>query len=245
MRVTRVVVPGLDIIAKRVQLSDDRARYVAKVLRLKSGTPITLVDGRGGEFYGVVEIKGRADVFVDINEYRLIDRESALQIELILGVSRGDRMDFAIQKAVELGVYSVTPVVTERGVVKLDERRTVQRQHHWSEIARGACEQCGRNVTPDVHQPTSLRSWLDMRDRNVKGIVLQPMAALSLDELRNDPAANVQVLVGPEGGLTDDEISAAEAAGFTALRLGPRTLRAETAAMAVICALQVVWGDLS
>jgi 16S rRNA (uracil1498-N3)-methyltransferase len=169
------------------------------------------------------------------------DAESGLQTHLGLGISRGERMDLGIQKAVELGVSAITPLFTERCVVRLSADKAEQRLRHWKMVARSACEQSGRNRLPEIHHPESLADWLE-RQQGLR-FILHPHGGVGLRELPA-PTGPVCVLSGPEGGVSDRERHDALRAGFTPLRLGPRILRTETAALAALAAIQTLWGDL-
>jgi 16S rRNA (uracil1498-N3)-methyltransferase len=163
-------------------------------------------------------------------------------IHLGLGISRGERMDLAIQKAVELGVAAITPLTTARSVVRLDSARRLARWEHWQRVAQSASEQCNRNIVPGIGAPCSLDEWLG-ESRDLK-VLLDPSGVHSLNELAT-PSRDVALLSGPEGGFSEDERARALNAGFLAIRLGPRILRTETAAIAALAGMQVLWGDLS
>jgi 16S rRNA (uracil1498-N3)-methyltransferase len=226
-----------------IVLSDDRAHYVSRVLRLKVGAALVVADGRGGEYVGELRRVDRREVVVSLLEHRVVECESPINVNLVLGLSKGDRMDFAVQKAVELGAATVTPVWTARSVVKLDEERARKRQAHWMEIARSACEQCGRNMLPTIAVPTSFTDWLATRN-DALGFILAPQAPVGLYGISVGSGSEVNLAVGPEGGFEAVEIEDAVAAGMTPVTLGPRVLRTETAAIAALCAAQLLWGDL-
>jgi 16S rRNA (uracil1498-N3)-methyltransferase len=225
-------------------LPEAQARHVARVLRMKAGAPLTLFNGDGAEYAAVITHAAKGTVSVRIGEAGAVARESPLQVILAQGVSRGERMDYTVQKAVELGVARIEPVTTSRGVVRLDAARARQRADHWQAVAVSACEQCGRNRVPDVAPVERLRDWLARRRGGsfATGILLDPDAGRRLTELPRPPGG-VTLLAGPEGGLADDERQDAMRAGFVAVRLGPRVLRTETAALAALAALQALWGD--
>jgi 16S rRNA (uracil1498-N3)-methyltransferase len=228
-----------------VELNDEKARYVSRVLRLRADDVVTLFDGRGAEYPARITALGRDRVLLTVDERREIDRESRLRIHLLQGISRGERMDFAIQKATELGAASVTPVLTEYSVVKLNEKRAQKKTRHWQAIAISACEQCGRNVLPDIEHPVTLRNWMgEHYTAEGKRIVLQPGANASVSGL-GEPVSEITVLVGPEGGFSDTEYELAAACHFQAVGFGPRILRTETAAAAILSALQTLYGDLA
>jgi 16S rRNA (uracil1498-N3)-methyltransferase len=245
MSKTRLFSPIRLTAGTEMRLGDDQSRYVGKVLRQKPGDALTLFDGHGGEFRTTIAAIDRKGVDVVVEEHRDTDVESSLVIHLLQGVSRGERMDFVVQKATELGVSRITPVITEFSVVKLDKSRAARRQEHWSKIIVSACEQCGRNVLPHIDAPLSLRNWFG-ENLHASGskLVLVPGSAGGLATLAASES-QVTILVGPEGGFSDAEYEQAAAAGFSAAGLGPRTLRTETAALAAIAALQTLYGDLA
>lgn len=243
MKTARFHVPATLVEGEEIELPEATARHVTRVLRLRPGDALVLFDGRGGERRCTLAIGGaRARALVGPRVER--EAESALEICLAQGISRGARMDFAIQKATELGVAAVQPLVTERSVVRLDAGRSAARRSHWQTVAAGACEQCGRNRVPAVAAPVPLGDWLGAAQPPFTGIVLSPDAERSLADLRPG-AARLVLLIGPEGGLTADEIGRAAGHGYTPVHLGPRVLRTETAAVAALAAVQTLWGDLA
>ncbi|WP_313024140.1 16S rRNA (uracil(1498)-N(3))-methyltransferase [Pseudomonas lopnurensis] len=219
-------------------LPESSAHYISRVLRLCAGSAVQLFDGSGSEFRGVLTDVGKKSVVVQLHEQRPGMAESALRIHLGQGLSRGERMDWAIQKATELGVAQITPIVSERCEVRLNDERADKRLAHWRQIAISACEQCGRSVLPVIHAPRSLDGWLNV-EAELK-LVLHPVAAPLTSHARPQTLA---FLIGPEGGLSDDELERAGAAGFNAARLGPRVLRTETAPVVALSVAQQLWGD--
>jgi 16S rRNA (uracil1498-N3)-methyltransferase len=243
MRLSRVYVDAPLAAGERATLAGDAANHIGRVLRLRVGDPLTLFDGRGGEYDArVADLQG-AKVIAQVGEHRILERESGLEITLLQGIARGDRMDTIVQKATELGVTRIVPVTTERSVVKL-ARDTSHRKHaHWLAVAIAACEQCGRNRLPEIAQPQTLEdatraSTLSTQRR----LMLAPGAAITLSAAAPD-AAPVALLIGPEGGLSPAEAEIAARAGFVACRVGPRILRTETASLAAIAVLQANAGD--
>lgn len=245
MRKTRIYLPSELEEGASVRLDGEQARYLNKVLRLKAGADVILFNGKGGEFEARVEQAGRDAVDVRVVAFVDIRRESPLNITLVQALSRGERMDFTIQKAVELGVHAIVPVITERSVVRLDGPRRTRRLEHWRGIAVNACQQCGRTRVPRIDAIAELGDWLEngFRPEAATGWVLSPEATLKPDALT--PADQVVLLIGPEGGLSDAEIARVIRSGLTPLSLGPRILRTETAAVAALTALQLKLGDLS
>lgn len=224
-----------------VVLPENAARHVALVLRLREGTPLTLFDGAGIEASAVLSEVGRKRVVAQIEAVREGRGESPLSVHLGQAISKGDRMDYAIQKAVELGVAAMTPLYVEHGDVRLKGDREAKKLAHWQGVAASACEQCGRAVVPPVHPPQTLTAWLAARDETLR-LVLHP--ATDDNWCQRDTIDTAALLIGPEGGLSDTEIEAARSAGFQPLTLGPRILRTETAPVVALTLLQHHFGDL-
>lgn len=223
-----------------VELPEPVARHAVRVLRLPPGAPMVLFDGRGGEYPAHIERIERDRVFAELAAWRDVERESPLAVTLVQALQAGDKMDFTIQKAVELGVRDIVPVESRRSVLRLSGERAGRRVAHWQGVAAAACEQCGRNQVPIVAPVEPLERWL-ARPFAGQRLMLAPDAAVSLAEIA--PTSAVQLLIGAEGGLDPVEVKAAQSAGFQAVRLGPRVLRTETAGLAALAALQVLWGD--
>jgi 16S rRNA (uracil1498-N3)-methyltransferase len=206
---------------------------------------VVLFDGLGGEFEAHITRIDRGDVSVKTGAHLDVERESRLFVRLVQGLSSGDRMDITLQKAVELGVAAIQPVATERSVVKLKDERAQRRAEHWQNLVISACEQCGRNRVPQVAPLMSLPDWLAQLPMPAPGdearVLLSPAATVPLKELA--PMPRMTLLVGPEGGLSPVETQLAQSRGFKAVRLGPRILRTETAALATLSAIQALWGD--
>lgn len=230
-------------IGSHIDLPPTVFNHVTRVLRLKTGAALILFNGTEGEFHGVLATVTRSAATVRIQSYSPREAESPLPVLLAQGISRGERMDYTLQKAVELGVTVILPVLTERSVVKLEPERRRHRIQHWQGIIAGACEQCCRNRLPLLLEPVSLVRCLQSSALQGLKLVLDPLAPSTLSALAPPPAA-VSLLIGPEGGLSPTEIALAEVAGFTAVRLGPRVLRTETAALVALAAVQLRWGDL-
>jgi 16S rRNA (uracil1498-N3)-methyltransferase len=228
-----------------VRLPPDAAHHAVRVLRLGVGEPVVLFDGRGGEFEARITRIDRAEVSVKTGAHSDIERESPLHIVLVQGLSSGDRMDLTLQKSVELGAAAIQPVATERSVVKLKDDRAQRRMEHWQHLVISACEQCGRNRVPEVLPLLSLPDWLAqlkaLAPEDEARLLLSPTATTPLKQLA--PPARLVLLVGPEGGLSAVEMQLAQSHGFRPVRLGPRVLRTETAALAALSAMQALWGD--
>ena len=227
-----------------LRLEGDRARYVGRVLRLRPGDTLAVFNGEDGEFSAhIVKVtKSSAELLVEHPVETAT--ESALKLHLVQGISRGERMDFVIQKATELGVKRITPVFTEYGVVRLDEKRAARRRDHWEGVAVSACEQSGRIRPPLIDAPVALNTWFGMGTKEADtDLILQPGAATALTSI-DKPTTKICLLIGPEGGFSHQEYDDAGLAGFTGVSLGPRVLRTETAALAAIAVAQSLWGDL-
>lgn len=212
-----------------------------RALRVQAGHALVLFNGRGGEYAAELLSVDRKRAQVRVTRYVPREAESPLNVTLIQGIAKGERMDFTIQKAVELGAAAVLPVFTERSVVQLDGARLAKREQRWQAIAAAACEQCGRNRVPPILPARPLAAaWADVEAE--QRLVLDPLGDRRINDV---PASrSLCLLVGPEGGLTDAEVSAAAEQGFVRLLLGPRTLRTETAGVAALAALQALYGDL-
>jgi 16S rRNA (uracil1498-N3)-methyltransferase len=242
MRLSRFYLPQTLSPGANVRLDEESAHYVRTVLRLRKGAELRVFDGGGGEYSAALTEVSKDAVSAVLGDFLAREAESPLSTHLGLGIARGERMDLGIQKAVELGVSAIAPLFTEHCVVRLDASRLEQRMKHWRGIIQGACEQCGRNRPPILHEPEKLEDWA----RRASGLrlFLHPHGGKSLREL-SPPTEGVSLLSGPEGGFAESERRLAMEAGFVPLRLGPRILRAETAALAALAAIQAYWGDLA
>lgn len=223
-----------------IQLPEALAHHAARVLRLRDGDPLILFDGSGGEQPAVLSVRGK-QCFAVLQDRYEVERESPLRLVLVQALASGDKMDWIVQKAVELGVAAIVPVQAERSVLRLAGERAAKRVEHWQQVSISACEQSGRNRVPLVAPICGLRDYL-ARPREGLRLILDPMATQRLLDAAR-PAGEAQLLIGPEGGWSDDELAACRSAGCVGMRLGPRVLRTETAGLAAIAALQTVWGD--
>jgi 16S rRNA (uracil1498-N3)-methyltransferase len=242
---TRMFFPGDLAPGSSCALPPQQAHHATRVLRLEAGDAVLLFNGDGAEYSGVIARVARERVTVEVTGREAVDREPPLAVTLAQGVSSGDRMDYTLQKAVELGVASIQPLSASRSVVKLDAERAERRLAHWRTVVTGACEQSGRNRVPAVAPVMPLSGWLG-REPAARGaalpLLLSPRAERRLRDLSR-PAGGIELLAGPEGGFAPGEESMALSAGYTAVRLGPRILRTETAAVAALAAIQALWGD--
>jgi 16S rRNA (uracil1498-N3)-methyltransferase len=241
-RIPRVFVDGPLAERQQLALEDEAAAHLGRVLRARPGEPVVLFDGSGAEFAAEVVTASRRKVEIAVGTRRDVNRESRLELVLLQGICRNERMDWVVRKATELGVAAIRPVQTERSLVKLDPARVAGRIEHWRAIAISACEQCGRNVLPDILPPLPVTAALSAH-KGAAGVLLDPQAAHGLEKLHPAPGP-LCLLVGPEGGLDERERAAARAAGYTGIRLGPRVLRTETAALTGVTLLQARFGDL-
>lgn len=243
MRISRLYVPATYEAGGTLTLEGDRSHYVKSVLRLKKGWKLTVFDGEGTECPATVEAFGRDETLLRLDVPQSKNLESPLKIHLALGISRSERMDLALQKAVELGVTAITPLLTEFCVVRLDEERKSNRHQHWEGVIRSACEQCGRNRLPTLNPSLSVQEWFEAEPNASLRLFLNPDAPDTLQTL-TPPSESVTLMIGPEGGFSDEECDEALRVGFIPLRLGPRILRTETAVIATMAACQALWGDL-
>ena len=242
MRLTRVYVEEPLQAGQPCVVEGSAANHIMRVLRLGDGDLLTLFDGRGGEYGARISGLNKHSVKVDVLEHREVERESALHLTLAQGISRGERMDWVMQKATELGVTRIIPVITERTMVKLDERQSEKKVQHWRGIVVAACEQSGRNRVPEVTPPVAYYEVIRAIEPSMTRILLSPTGTQRASELPR--STHIAMLIGPEGGLSDNEREAAVAAGFQEVRMGPRILRTETAAIAALAALQHDFGDI-
>jgi 16S rRNA (uracil1498-N3)-methyltransferase len=249
MRLTRVWVDAALVSGQRLELPAETGAHVAKVLRARSGDGLVVFNGDGREVSGEIESVRGSRVVVALGETRSVDRESPLVVSLVQCVPRGDRMDFIVQKATELGVARIIPVLSQRSVVRLDARQGEAKVEHWRAVAVAACEQCGRNRVPVVESPRALLEHLGDSPQSGLRFVLDPDAEdpgsaqglASVAEIAIGP----EVAIGPEGGFAAEELEAFRIAGFRSMRLGPRVLRTETAAIAAVTWLQTRYGDMA
>lgn len=242
MRVPRFFHPAEIITDTKILLSDDATHHAVNVLRLKQQHPIVLFNGDGNEYSGLVTSVSKRQVEVTIDACLSINHESPLPLHLGQGVSKGDRMEWVLQKAVELGVQAITPIITERCAVKIDQERWFKKHAQWQKVIIGACEQSGRNRLPQLHTPCTLSEWLGQSTDDSR-LILTPDADARLSE-QPYHTRGYRLLIGPEGGLSAAEVKQATELGYRACTMGPRILRTETAAIAALTVLQAIHGDL-
>lgn len=242
MRIPRIYFSKPIQLNQEFNLDDEAANHVGRVLRMTTGAELMLFNGDGFNYPARISRSDKKTVSVVVSAQQCNDVESPVSIHLGQGISRGDRMDFAIQKAVELGVTEITPLFTERCGVKLDGERLIKRNEQWQKIAISACEQSGRSVVPVVHPAIALGDWLQQPTKELK-LTLHPWAKDTIKTL--EPNHKIRLVIGPEGGFSELEMAHTSDAGFTGIQLGPRVLRTETAALTAISALQLQFGDLA
>lgn len=241
MPVTRIF-QDIPLARGTVKLDEKASHHLARVLRAAIGDQVILFNGEGGEYLAeIIQVQKKA-IEVEITEFYEREVESNVKLVLAQGVSRGEKMDFVIQKAVELGASEIYPLITERCNVRLNQERTTKRLEHWRAVMISACEQCGRNRLPTIHAPVELSDWVQQADTELK-LVLSPHVEEALPQRAAQNPKSVAVLIGPEGGLSDLEVSMSAQQGFKPLRLGPRVLRTETAAVAALAVMQYQFGD--
>ena len=241
MRIPRIYCAQRLQEGSNVVIDKAASHYLAKVLRLQPGRGLTLFNGDGYQYSAVITCVNKKSVETSVDTKHHITTESPLQTELAIGISRGERMDWVLQKATELGVSSLVPLITERTEVKLNPERTAKKMRHWQQITISACEQCGRNVLPQLQPPKTLASYIEMASADVKFVLAANKQA---DATNREVPASVALLIGPEGGLCEQEIELANAGGFQGLSLGARVLRTETAPLAALTIVQYRWGDM-
>ncbi len=242
MRTRRIFVPQELDRRRTIDLNGPQANHVVRVLRLTTGDTLHLFDGTGGEYDARIVALRRGLVTVELDAHRDTDIESGLELVLVQGISQAQRMDFTIQKATELGVSRIVPVITNRSVARPGGERASRRLRHWVAVAASACEQCGRNRLPPIDEPCLLSEFFAHKPPASMHIVLSSTAGRGASEL-GFSGSSLCYLVGPEGGFTPEENNEAEMAGFVPIRLGPRIMRTETAAIAFASIAQSLWGD--
>lgn len=244
MRLTRCFVDAPLQSGTRVVLPESTANHLARVLRLREGDDCVLFNGDGHDYAARLAAVGKREVSADVLSANTVDNESPLRILLVQGIARGEKMDLILQKATELGVAGVLPVIAERTEVKLDAERTAKRMSHWRSVMVSACEQSGRARVPELGQPAALAQAAASLPRDCTKLTLDPLGEYSLATLTAPGTPSIAIAIGPEGGWSPRDREILSAGGFLGLRMGPRILRTETAGLAAIAALQSRFGDL-
>lgn len=240
MRIPRIFTEQHLLTGETIALEESASHHLSKVLRMQQGRELILFNGTGGEFTATITEITKKHVQVTIGDHLAENRESPLRLELAIGISRGERFDWVLQKATELGVTKITPLITERTEVKIGGDRQEKMHERWQQILISACEQCQRNLIPQLTAPVQIADWLKTVDSDLC-FVLHHRDSQALPADKNPQS--VTLLIGPEGGLSDREIAHALEQNFKALTLGPRVLRTETAPVAAISLVQYLWGD--
>ena len=244
MRIPRLYLPQIFIPGEELSVTGQTAHHVAHVLRIRSGAPVSVFDGKGCEHRAIIKTIKRSEIILEIAEARTVQQEPSLDITLLQGIARNDRMDLILQKAVELGVNNIQPLWMQRSQAHLKGSRLEKRCKHWQGVIISACEQCGRATLPQLGAAMNYADWMHSRNNRGLRLLLQPDSTTGLGTLQS-PDDRIFLLAGPEGGLNTDEQMLAQSAGFLGIRLGPRILRTETAALAALAAMQTLWGDFS
>lgn len=244
MRIPRLYTPQVFIPGEELSVTGQTAHHVAHVLRIRNGAAVSVFDGKGCEHRATVKTIKRSEIILEIAEALTVLQEPSLDITLLQGIARNDRMDLILQKAVELGVNNIQPLWMQRSQTRLKGSRLEKRCKHWQGVIISACEQCGRAALPQLGATMTYSDW--MLSRNDRGLrfLLQPDSEIGLGALQA-PDDRIHLLAGPEGGLNAEEQMLAQSAGFVGIRLGPRILRTETAALAAVAAMQTLWGDFN
>ncbi len=245
MRIPRIYTPQPLGEKQNLILDDAASHHVSRVLRMQMGRELIVFNGEGGEYPAIITAISKRQVEIQTSQFSDTNRCSPLEIELAIGLSKGDKMDWVVQKACELGVSTITPLMCERSEVRLSAERSDKKIAHWKQIIISACEQSQRNLLPKINEITPTSQFYARCDAELK-LVLHHRASHSLSELaqsKQQACTSIAILIGPEGGLSDDEIVAAQHSDFKALLIGPRVLRTETAPLAALSLLQYLWGD--
>ncbi|WP_455200463.1 16S rRNA (uracil(1498)-N(3))-methyltransferase [Kaarinaea lacus] len=247
MRIPRIYQATPLKTGESILLDAQAATHVARVLRLKQHDQIIVFNGQGGEYTGVIEAIDKRSVKIVLQDYHQPLTESPLHISLLQGISRSERMDYTLQKSVELGVSELYPVTTQHISIHLDETRARKKHAHWQGVVNSACEQSGRNLVPRVHELTSLQDCVEQISTVAEQtmLVLDHRANTTMNSVNITENKHITIVVGPEGGLSDDEREWLVGKGFIGVSMGPRVLRTETAALAAIAVMQSLWGDFS
>ncbi len=240
MRIPRIFTEQNLLSGEQIELEESASHHLSKVLRMQAGRELILFNGAGGEFAATIHEVTKKHVIVSVQEHSADNRESPLELELAIGISRGERFEWVLQKATELGVTKITPLITERTEVKVNGDRQEKMHDRWQHILISACEQCQRNLLPQLSAPIQISDWLPSVNSDLR-FVLHHRDSKTLPA--EQKPQNVTLLIGPEGGLSESEIEQALAKNFNALTLGPRVLRTETAPVAAISLVQYLWGD--
>ena len=245
MRIARFYCPFHLAVQESFVLPSNLHQHAVRVLRLKIGEPLILFNGKGGEYHARLIDCAKRRSRIQIDSFNPIERESTLQSTLALSLIKPDKMDYALQKAVELGVSVIQPLITERSVVRINKVRLNKKMRHWQAVIQSACEQSGRTRLAQLSTPLTLVDFLAQKSPDDLGLLLSPQANLKLTQITYKEYQKVITLIGPEGGFSDKEIDGCKRSNCLSIGLGHRILRAETAASSVLTIIQTLWGDLS
>lgn len=241
MRTPRIYQNQPLIEGNSVELDENGSRHLARVLRLDTAAPVILFNGTGGEYHGQIEQIDNKKVTVFLDFFNEADRTSPIHIHLGQGISKGDHMDYALQKAVELGVSEITPLFSQHCTVKLKGQRLAKKVEQWRNLLIAACEQSGMNIIPTLNEPQPLDKWTEHTEADCKWIL--HTEDLPSNPFNGDAPKSVSFAVGPEGGFNEEEVEQAKEQGFRCITLGPRVWRTETAPVVMLSLLQMHWGD--
>ena len=239
MRIPRIFTEQALQTGQEIQLEEQASNHLSRVLRMQEGRELILFNGEGGQYQAHISAINKKSVSANIRAFDAESRQSPLITELGIAISKGDRMEWLVQKATELGIHKITPLHSENSQLKLNAERKLKKQQQWQQIAISACEQCGRNIVPEMAPITPIADWLTSVEADKK-LVLHHRSEASLT---GASPASLALLIGPEGGLSPTEITIAQQQGFQSLTLGPRVLRTETAPLTALSIIQFQWGD--
>lgn len=243
MRIPRIYI-DVDLNENTViDLPDASFQHLCKVLRLKSDHPLRVFNGKGGQYHATLCNVEKRSASIAISQFEPLSNESPIHVTVGQTLSRGERMDYAIQKSVEAGVYAIQPLFSERCEVKLQKNRVEKRQQHWQQVAISAAEQCGRGIVPTIHPPIELTDWLS-KCKDMLKLTLHHHSAKPIREFECPENNQIALLIGPEGGLSEKEVKLSEINGYSPITLGPRVLRTETAPVIALGVINALWGDI-
>lgn len=243
MRIPRIYINAELSENQTLTLPDTSFQHLCKVLRLKSDHPLRVFNGQGGQYHATLCDVEKRTANIAIGAFEALDNESAVKVTIGQTLSRGERMDYAIQKSVEAGVFAIQPLLSERCEVKLEDKRMEKRLTHWQQVAISAAEQCGRGLVPIVYPPIELTEWVENCNDMLK-FTLHHHSAKPIKQFELPSQKQIALLIGPEGGLTENEVQHSEKQGFNPITLGPRVLRTETAPVVALSVIQTLWGDI-
>lgn len=242
MRISRIYINNNLEEGTETELTGETAHYAANVLRMQYGQPLIVFNGKGGQYSAEISGIKKSKIVIKVKEHQPVERESNMDITLVQGISRSQRMDYAVQKSVELGVTKIVPVITDFCNMQINNKHNEKKYNHWNKIIINACEQCGRNTLPVLENIMDISNWLEV-DKNALKIILHPDRGGRIPGV-NGQVDSITLLAGPEGGFSQKEFEQALQSGYQPVKLGPRILRTETASIAAISACQAIWGDL-